>query len=130
MDLKMIKAIEKWRPPNDVHEVRFFLGLANYYRRFLKGYSEISRPLRTSRRTETWDWSQSHKDAEESNMTDHILTLPEMSKPFLVEIDTSDFTLRGVLIQDGYPVAFEIRKLKDMEKRYPTHEKELLVVIH
>ncbi|KAL0343423.1 UNVERIFIED_CONTAM: Transposon Tf2-11 polyprotein [Sesamum angustifolium] len=53
-----------------------------------------------------------------------------MSKPFTVETDASDFALGGVLMQDGHPVAFESRKLKDVERRYSVHEKELLAVVH
>ncbi|KAL0370774.1 UNVERIFIED_CONTAM: Transposon Ty3-G Gag-Pol polyprotein [Sesamum angustifolium] len=56
--------------------------------------------------------------------------VPEMSKPFTVETDASDYALGGVLMQDGHPVAFESRKLKDVERRYSMHEKELLVVVH
>ncbi|KAL2230038.1 UNVERIFIED_CONTAM: Transposon Tf2-11 polyprotein [Sesamum indicum] len=53
-----------------------------------------------------------------------------MSKPFVVETNASDFALGGVLMQDGHPVAFESRKLKDVERRYSVHEKELLAVVH
>ncbi|KAL2240754.1 UNVERIFIED_CONTAM: Retrovirus-related Pol polyprotein from transposon gypsy [Sesamum indicum] len=61
---------------------------------------------------------------------DPVLALPDMSKPFMVETDTSDFGLGGVLMQDGHPVAIESRKLKDVERRYSVHEKELLAVVH
>ncbi|KAL0307107.1 UNVERIFIED_CONTAM: Transposon Tf2-11 polyprotein [Sesamum radiatum] len=63
-------------------------------------------------------------------VTDPVLALPDMSKPFTVETDASDFALGGVLMQDGHPVAFESRKLKDVERRYSVHEKELLAVVH
>ncbi|KAL0451696.1 UNVERIFIED_CONTAM: Transposon Tf2-11 polyprotein [Sesamum latifolium] len=63
-------------------------------------------------------------------VTDPVLALPDMSKPFVVETDASDFALGGVLVQDGHPVAFESRKLKDVERRYSVHEKELLAVVH
>ncbi|KAI3467965.1 hypothetical protein Pfo_024628, partial [Paulownia fortunei] len=58
MDPKKVQAIQEWQSPNNVHEVRSFLGLANYYRRFVKGYSEIARPLTDlTRKMETWNWS-------------------------------------------------------------------------
>ncbi|KAL0416073.1 UNVERIFIED_CONTAM: Retrovirus-related Pol polyprotein from transposon [Sesamum latifolium] len=63
-------------------------------------------------------------------VTDPVLALPDMSKPFVVETDASDFALGGVLMQDGHPVAFESRKLKDVERRYSVHEKELLAVVY
>ncbi|KAK4409345.1 hypothetical protein Sango_0007500 [Sesamum angolense] len=63
-------------------------------------------------------------------VTDPVLALPDMSKPFAVETDTSDSTLGGVLMQDNHPVTFESRKLKDVERRYSVHEKELMAVVH
>ncbi|KAI3451450.1 hypothetical protein Pfo_008115 [Paulownia fortunei] len=135
MDPKKVQAIQEWQPPNNVHEVRSFLGLANYYRRFVKGYSEIARPLTDlTRKMETWNWSPQCQAAfdnlKRAIITYPVLALPDLSKPFVVETDASDIALGGVLIQDGHPVAFESRKLKDVEKRYPAHEKELLAVVH
>ncbi|KAL0395157.1 UNVERIFIED_CONTAM: Enzymatic polyprotein [Sesamum latifolium] len=63
-------------------------------------------------------------------VTDHVLALPDMSKPFVVETDASNFELGGILMQDGHPVAFKSRKLKDVERRYSVHEKELLAAVH
>ncbi|KAL2246590.1 UNVERIFIED_CONTAM: Transposon Tf2-12 polyprotein [Sesamum indicum] len=135
MDPKKVQAIEEWRPPSDVHDLRSFLGLANYYRRFVKDYSAIARPLTDLlKKTETWNWTPqcqvAFDDLKRAMMTDPVLALPDMSKPFLVETDASDFALGGVLMQDGHPVAFESRKLKDAERRYSVHEKELLAVVH
>ncbi|KAL0434685.1 UNVERIFIED_CONTAM: Retrovirus-related Pol polyprotein from transposon gypsy [Sesamum radiatum] len=96
MDPKKVHIIKEWQPPSDGHDLRSFLGLANYYRHFVKGYSEIARPMTSC----------------------------------VVETDASDFALGGVLMQDGHPVAFESRKLKDVERRYSVHEKELLAVVH
>ncbi|KAL0292961.1 UNVERIFIED_CONTAM: Retrovirus-related Pol polyprotein from transposon [Sesamum calycinum] len=134
MDPKKVQAIEEWRPPSDVHDLRSFLGLANYYKRFVKGYSEIAWPMTDLlKKTETWDWTPQCQVAfdnlKRAMVIDPVLALPDMSKPFTVETDASDFALGGVLMQDGYPVAFEIRKLKDVERRYSVHEKELLAVV-
>ncbi|KAL0456006.1 UNVERIFIED_CONTAM: Transposon Tf2-11 polyprotein [Sesamum latifolium] len=63
-------------------------------------------------------------------VTDPVLALPDMSKSFVVETDASEFAFGGVLMQDDHPVAFESRKLKDVERRYSVHEKELLAVVH
>ncbi|KAL0400203.1 UNVERIFIED_CONTAM: Transposon Tf2-11 polyprotein [Sesamum radiatum] len=135
MDPKKVQAIEEWQPPSDVHDLRSFLGLANYYRRFVKGYSEIARPMTDLlKKTETWNWTPqcqvSFDNLKRAMVTDPVLALPDMSKPYVVETDASDFALGGVLMQDGHPVAFENRKLKDVEQRYSVHEKELLVVVH
>ncbi|KAL2225718.1 UNVERIFIED_CONTAM: Transposon Tf2-12 polyprotein, partial [Sesamum indicum] len=135
MDPKKVQAIEEWRPPSDVHDLRSFLGLANYYRRFVKDYSAIAWPLTDLlKKTETWNWTPqcqvAFDDLKRAMVTDPVLALPDMSKPFLVETDASDFALGGVLMQDGHPIAFESRKLKDAERRYSVHEKELLAVVH
>ncbi|KAL0304836.1 UNVERIFIED_CONTAM: Retrovirus-related Pol polyprotein from transposon [Sesamum calycinum] len=112
-----------------------FLWLANYYRHFVKGYSEIARPMTDLlKKRETWDWTPQCQVAfdnlKRAMVTDPVLALPDMSKPFTVETDASDFALGGLLLQDGHPVAFESRKLKDIEWRYSVHEKELLAVVH
>ncbi|KAL0287105.1 UNVERIFIED_CONTAM: Retrovirus-related Pol polyprotein from transposon.6 [Sesamum angustifolium] len=135
MDPKKVQAIEEWRPPSNVHDLHSFLGLANYYRRFVKGYSEIARPVTDLlKKTETWDWTPQCQVAfdnlKRAMVTDPVLVLPDMSKSFTLETDASDFALGGVLMQDGHPVAFENRKLKDVERRYSVHEKELLAVVH
>ncbi|KAL0448891.1 UNVERIFIED_CONTAM: Gag-Pol polyprotein [Sesamum latifolium] len=135
MDPKKVQAIEEWQPPSDVHDLCSFLGLANYYWHFVKGYSEIARPMMDLlKKTETWNWTPQCQEffdnLKRAMVTDHVLALPDMSKSFVVETDTSDFALGGVLMQDDHLVAFESRKLKDIEWRYSVHEKELLVVVH
>ncbi|KAL0303326.1 UNVERIFIED_CONTAM: Retrovirus-related Pol polyprotein from transposon [Sesamum radiatum] len=135
MDPKKVQAIEEWQPPSDVHDLRSFLGLANYYRYFVKGYSEIARPMTDLlKKMETRNWTPqcqvSFDNLKRAMVTDPMLALPDMSKPFVVETDASNFALRGVIMQDDHPVAFESRKLKDVEWRYSVHEKELLAVIH
>ncbi|KAL0462685.1 UNVERIFIED_CONTAM: Retrovirus-related Pol polyprotein from transposon.6 [Sesamum latifolium] len=135
MDPKKVQAIEEWKPPSDVHDLRSFLDLANYYRRFVKSYSEIARPMTDLlKKTETWNWTpqcqESFDRLKRAVVTDPVLALPDMSKPFVVETDASDFALGGILMQDGHPIAFESKKLKDVERLYSVHEKELLVVVH
>ncbi|KAL0336262.1 UNVERIFIED_CONTAM: Transposon Tf2-11 polyprotein [Sesamum radiatum] len=86
------------------------------------------------KKMEIWNWTPQCQVAfdnlKRAMVTDPVLALPDMSKPFTVEIDASDFALGGVLMQDGHPVAFESWKLKDVERRYSMHEKELLAVVH
>ncbi|KAL0283024.1 UNVERIFIED_CONTAM: Transposon Tf2-12 polyprotein [Sesamum radiatum] len=104
-----------------------------YAKRFVKGYSGIARPMTDLlKKMETWNWTPqcqvSFDNLKRAMVTDPVLVLPNMSKPFVVETNASDFAL-GVLMQDGHPVAFEM-KLKDVERRYSVHEKELLAVVH
>ncbi|KAL2248706.1 UNVERIFIED_CONTAM: Retrovirus-related Pol polyprotein from transposon 17.6 [Sesamum indicum] len=86
------------------------------------------------RKTETWNWTPqcqvTFDNLKEAMVTDLVLALPDISKSFVVETDASDYALGGVLMQDGHPVAFESRKLKDVERHYSVHEKESLAVVH
>ncbi|KAK4387229.1 Transposon Ty3-G Gag-Pol polyprotein [Sesamum angolense] len=86
------------------------------------------------KKTKTWNWTPqcqvAFNNLKRAMETDPVLALPDMSKPFTVEIDASDFALGGVLMLDNHPVAFESRKLKDIERRYSVHEKELLAVVY
>ncbi|KAK4390467.1 Transposon Tf2-11 polyprotein [Sesamum angolense] len=135
MDSKKVQAIEEWRPPSDVHDLRSFLGLANYYRRFVKGYSEIARPLTDLLKKDgdlgldapmpssLRQLEKSDSDRSCVGLTRYVETVHGGDRCFRLRI-------RRVLMQDGHPVAFESRKLKDVERRYSVHEKELLAVVH
>ncbi|KAL0344363.1 UNVERIFIED_CONTAM: Transposon Tf2-11 polyprotein [Sesamum angustifolium] len=83
---------------------------------------------------ETWNWTPQCQVAfdnlKRAMVTDPVLALPDMSKLFTVETDASNFALGGALMQDGHSVTFESKKLKDVERRYSVHEKELLAVVH
>ncbi|KAL0301976.1 UNVERIFIED_CONTAM: Retrovirus-related Pol polyprotein from transposon.6 [Sesamum radiatum] len=116
-------------------DLRSFLGLANYYRRFIKKYSKIVNPLTDLlRKDQKWEWTISCDDAfrllKQAMSSQSVLKLPRFDKPFVVEVDASDRALGGVLVQDKHPVAFESYKLKDAELRYSTHEKEMTAVVH
>ena len=67
---------------------------------------------------------------KEAISTEPVLRLPDLDLPFEVQTDASDRTLGRVLVQEGHPVVFESRKLNNVEQRYSTHEKEMIVVVH
>ncbi|XP_075079357.1 uncharacterized protein LOC107827306 [Nicotiana tabacum] len=135
MDQQKIQAITDWPPPKDIHALRAFLGLCNFYRRFVKNYSLIAVPLtELLKKVTPWEWGPKRAEAfnalKAAMSSSPVLALPDLAKPFEVQTDASDYALSGVLLQEGHPVAYESRKLKDAERRYAAHEKELLAVVH
>ena len=119
MDGAKVAAIRDWPAPTKVIELQSFLGLANYYRRFIMGYSKASSLTDLLKKERKWEWDvkcqaafQKLKDAITS---EPVLRLPALMLPFEVHMDASDRALGGVLVQEGHPVAFESRKLNAVE---------------
>ena len=135
MDSDKIAAINNWEAPTKVPELRSFLGLANYYRRFIFNYSAIAAPLTDLlKKDRAWNWSAACQAAFErlklAVAQEPVLALPDFSKPFEIHTDASDFAIGGVLMQEGHPIAYESRKLNEAEQRYSAHEKEMTAVVH
>ena len=135
MDERKVQAVIDWPAPTKVTELRSFLGLANYYRRFIKGYSKIVSPLTDLlKKDRAWDWDiecrMAFESLKQAISKEPVLQLPNLDLPFEVQTDASDKALGGVLVQEGHPVAFESRKLNGAEQRYSTHEKEMTAVVH
>lgn len=132
MDGKKVKAIQNWEVPTKVTELRSFLGLVNYYRRFIQGYSKKAAPLKDllkkNRRTE--ECKKAFDKLKEAVTEEPVLRLPDSSKSFEVNTDASDFAIGGVLMQEGHPIAYESRKLNDTERKYTVQEKEMTAVVH
>ena len=137
-DPAKIKAVQDWPTPRNAHDVMKFLGLSNYYRRFVKDFSKIAAPLTTLTGNVPFDWSPAAESAFQSLKTSltttPILVLPDPSKPFIIECDASKFAIGQVLCQgegrDRRVVAYESRKMIPAEINYPVHDQELLSVIH
>ena len=138
-DPKKTIAIKNWPTPRNVKELRSFLGLANYYRRFVKGYSAIAAPLtKLTKKDETFVWTTCEEKAFlglKAALTDTpVLSVPNMHKPYAVYCDASDLAAGAVLTQEGEAgdnvIAYESRRFSDAETRYSTYEKELAAVVH
>ena len=134
MENTKVKAILEWEPPTKVPELRSFLGLVNYYRRFIKGYSAKAAPLTNMlKKNRLWHWSEECQRAFKELRAiseEPVLAFLDHTKPFEVQTDASDFAIGGVLMQEGHPIAFESRKLNDTECRYTVQEKETTTIIH
>jgi hypothetical protein len=131
-----VKAILDWEPPRLVLALRSFLRLAFYYHKFIKNFAKITTPLTNllKKSSKAYEWDEACNEAFETLkgilVKMPMLKLPDFDKDFEIHSDASDFAIRGVLVQDGRPMAFESKKLSETEQRWPTHEKEMWVVIH
>jgi len=121
MDDHKVKAILDWELPKSVPALRSFLGLASYYRKFIKNFAEIAAFLTNllKKSAVTYDWEEACDEAFETLkgilVKVPVLKLPDFDKDFEIHFDTSDFIIRGVIVQDGRPLAFESKKLSETE---------------
>nr|CAN62036.1 hypothetical protein VITISV_019703 [Vitis vinifera] len=133
MDDSKVKAIQEWDPPTKVPQLRSFLGLVNYYRRFIKSYSGRAAPLTDLlKKNKAWEWDekcqQAFEDLKKVVTEEPVLALPDHTKVFEVHTNALDFAIGGVLMQERHPIAFESRKLNDAERRYMVQEKEMTAI--
>ena len=134
MDPEKIEAIVNWKPPTNVSEVRSFLGLAGYYRKFVEGFSKIATPLTNPlKKDQKFEWSDtcqhSFKELRQRLTTAPVLALPSGKDGYVVYSDASRQGLGCVLMQNGRVIAYASRQLKKHEQNYPTHDLELAAVV-
>jgi hypothetical protein len=135
VDPSKVQAVVDWPPLASVNDVQSFLGLVNYYRRFISNLTKVAAPLTELLKKEnpfTWSVAQiTTFDALKSALVSApVLAIFDPSKDVAVHTDASKFAIGAVLMQDDRPVAFESRKLSSAEINYPVHEKEQLAVVH
>ena len=134
VDPSKVEAVSQWETPKSVTEIRSFLGLADYYRRFIEGFSKLALPLTQltcKGKSFVWDvhCENSFNELKKRLTTAPVLILPKPDEPFVVYCDASKLGLGGVLMQEGKVVAYASRQLRIHEKNYPTHDLELAVVV-
>ena len=134
VDPTKIKVMVNWKPPRNVTEVRSFLGLAGYYRRFVRGFfvvaSLLTKLLRKGIKFEWTDKCQNSFEQLKGMLVEApVLTQPTSGKEYTLYSDASGIGLGCVLIQDGKVVAYASRQLKTHEHNYPTHDLELAAVV-
>jgi len=135
VDPSKVQDVLNWNPPKNVSEIRSFLGLAGYYRRFIEGFSKIVKPLTSlleKGKEFKWDAAcQSCFEERKTRLTTAaVLIMPNIHKGFDVYCDASRLGLGCVLMQDGKVVAYASRQLRKHEQNYPTHDLELAAVVH
>ena len=134
VDPQKIKAVSEWPRPTNVTEVRSFLGLAGYYRRFVEDFSRIAQPLTNlMKKTVRFQWNdkceRAFEELKKRLTTAPVLTLPVDGVEFEVYSDASKEGLGCVLMQQRKVIAYASRQLKNHEKNYPTHDLELAAVV-
>ncbi|KAF4569440.1 hypothetical protein EYR36_009231 [Pleurotus pulmonarius] len=139
MDPVKVSGVADWPTPRTRTELQSFLGFVNFYRRFIKDYSHIARPLFDLTCAKEWQWNDSAQSAflriKELITSEPVLVFPKEDRPYRVEADSSDYATGAVLSQldpdDGkwHPVAFYSKSLQAAERNYEIHDKEMLSII-
>jgi len=134
VDPSKVEAVLKWERPRSATEIRSFVGLAGYYRRFIEGFSKIVAPLsQLTRKDQPFAWTDrcenSFQELKQKLTSAPVLVIPDTSRPFEVYCDASHQGLGCVLMQERRVVAYASRQLKSHEKNYPTHDLELAAVV-
>ena len=134
MDPRKIEVIIEWKPSRNVMGVRSFLGLAGYYRRFVKGFSMTAAPMkRLLQKNVKFEWSEKFQvsfDKLKAFLTEApVLTQPTYSKKYMIFSDASLNRFECVLMQAGKVVSYASRQLKSHEKNYPMHDLELAAIV-
>ena len=134
VDPSKIEAVKNWKAPTTPSEIRSFLGLAGYYRRFIANFSKIAKPLTMlTQKNKKYEWGDEQEVAfqtlKDSLCNAPILTLPDGPDDFVVYCDASNQGLGCVLMQRGKVIAYASRQLKVHEKNYTTHDLELGAVV-
>ncbi|WVZ70321.1 hypothetical protein U9M48_018996 [Paspalum notatum var. saurae] len=135
VDPSKVEDVLNWKQPQIVTEIRSFLGLAGYYRRFIKDFSKIAKPMTAlTQKNAKFAWSPKCEEAfgtlKKLLTSAPVLAQPDITKPFDVYCDASGSGLGCVLVQEGRVIAYASCQLRKHEVNYPTHDLELLAVVY
>ena len=136
VDPTMILFIHDQLTPKTLTELRSFIGLANFYRRFVLGFSHIAWSLSQvtkggakAKFVLAKEQQQAFEDLKQRLCSALVLTLPDLQQPFEIETDASDYAVGAVLTQHGHPVAYHSQTLSDVVHKYPTYDKEMYSIV-
>jgi hypothetical protein len=140
MDPKKLSGVTEWPQPTKLKQVQAFLGFANFYRRFIKDFAKLAKPLTIlTKKDQPWIWKEEQEkafqDLKSAFTQAPILRIPDDENPFRLETDSSDFATGAVMSQldpgDNlwHPVAFYSKSLNVHERNYEIYDKELLAII-
>ena len=134
VDPEKVEEVMSWERPKSFFEIRSFLGLAAYYRRFIEDFSRIAAPMtRLTRKEVKFDWDdrceEAFQELKRILTSVPILIVPDRGQGYSVYCDASRAGLRCVLMKSGRVVAYGSRQLNNQEQNYPTHDMELAAVV-
>ena len=134
VDQTKIQAMLDWPRPTNISELRGFLGLTGYYRKFVRNYGLLARPLTNLLKKGQFGWTAeaatSFKLLQQAMTTTPTLAMPNFQQPFTIESDASGDGIGIVLTQQGKPIAFMSQALGVSKLSWSTYAKEMLAIIH
>ena len=143
-----VESILKYPEPNNVKELQSFLGLASYYRKFIRAFAEKAHHLTMlTRKDIAWEWGDAQRDAfsciKQCLVSEPVLGYPDFTREFIIHTDASGFGIGAVLAQMQRPphdseesddrevvIAYSSKHLNDREAKWSTTEKECFAIIH
>ena len=136
MDPAKIQVIHDWPSLATLTKLQIFLGLTNFYHRFVLGFSHITWVLSQITRgggKAKFAWGrfqqQTFDDLKQRLCSAPVLSLPDLQQPFEIETDASDYVVGVILTQHDHPVAYHNATLSDVVRKYPTYEKEMYSIV-
>ncbi|KAL8115234.1 hypothetical protein AgCh_021897 [Apium graveolens] len=131
-DHSKIEDVTSWPAPTNLKQLRGFLVLSGYYRKFVKGYASIASPLTDLLKRDAFEWNEkvncAFNQLKESLVRSPVLLLPDFSKPFSIETDASIFSVGIVLLQEGHPISYFSKKLCPRMQKASTYVRELFAI--
>ena len=129
-----VSTVQQWPVPTNLKELRGFLGLTGYYRKFIRHYGMTSRPFTALLKKGTpFQWTVATHEAffllKQALTEAPVLAIPNFHQPFILETDASDTGLGAVLMQDGHPLAFLSKPLCPKNQALSTYEKECMAIL-